>query len=148
MIIYNNFNREYFQHQAVTLAPPPLKSVRVATDRELGRIWYFRRLAIATRALNLPRREVPNWMADIIFGYEGNILRLDGTQFIISDTAIDDAFNNDDSFRWFSGFVQFADLQPPKQKPQCRIYNRLRLIELAFQIAYPDRMSRQPEMLS
>lgn len=145
MIVYNNFSREDFQPQATTFAPPPIKSVRVATGSELERIWYFRRIAIATRALNLSRREIPNWMADVIFGYQGRIVHVDGSKFFISDTAIDDAFNNDDSFRWLSGFVQFADLNPPKQKPQCRIYRRLRLIELAIQIAYPGRLIRHPE---
>jgi hypothetical protein len=148
MIIYNNFSRESYQPQAVRLAPPPLKSMGVATNWELGRIWYFRRLAIATCALNLSRREIPNWMADVIFGYDGAILNPDGTKFIISDTAIDDAFNNDESFRWLSAFLKFAELLPPKQKPQCRIYDRLRLIELALQIAYPGRLNRQPDILN
>ncbi len=29
---------------------------------------YMRRLAVAAANLDLPRREIPNWMADAIFG--------------------------------------------------------------------------------
>ena len=142
MIIYNNYNRECFQPQAASSKLAPEKAIFVATNWELSRTWYFRRMAIATRALDLPRREIPNWMADVIFGHQGPILWQDGRVFKISDTAIDDAFGNDDSFRWLSSFVQFSFDNPPRQKPQNRIYKRLRLLDLAFQIAYPGRLNR------
>lgn len=146
MIIYNNFSRENFQASVIPLTPPPSKSVVVATNRELGRVWYFRRLAIATAALDLSRREIPNWMADVIYGYDGRILCPDGSGFHISDTAIDDAFNDDADFRWLSDFVRFAFTNTPKQRPQSRIYARLRLLDLAFQIADPGRLNRCPEI--
>lgn len=141
MIIYNNFNREYFKPYATPDSPPPRKTVVVATNFELSRIWYFRRLAIATCALDLSRREIPNWIADVIFSYEGRILWPNGEEFRISDTAIDDVFGNDGSFRWISDFLKFGSLRAPRQKPQYRIIKRLRLIDLAFRIAHPNRMS-------
>ena len=115
--------------------------ITVATDDELSCKSYFRRLAIASAAvkaeLDVSRREFPNWMADVIFGYEGQLLWPHGGPFIVRDTAIDDAFNDDGSFRWLSDFLKFAEFEP-KQRPQYRVLGRLRLIDLAFRIDRPD----------
>lgn len=115
--------------------------VYVATDDELRSKFYFRRLAVATAALkidlDLSRREFPNYMADVIFGYDGKVLWRGGGTFSISDTAIDDAFNNDGSFRWLTNFVQFVE-NVPAQRPQWQVLPRLRLIDLVFQIERPD----------
>jgi len=121
---------------AVNLCPK--RKVILATNRELCRRSHFQRLAIASRALNLPRREFPNWMADTIFGFEGEFFSSEGDAFDVDDEDIDAAFNDDGSFRWLSDFLVFADL-PPRQRPQWRIIERLRLIDLAFRIAHPER---------
>lgn len=116
----------------------PFRRVMVASDDDLCRKSHFQRLAIATRALDYTRREIPNLMADIIFGFDGKILWSDGRVFIVADDAIDLAFNDDGSFRWLSDFLRFA-AEPPKQRPQERVIKRLRLIDLAFRIACPNR---------
>ncbi|MEM7777758.1 MAG: hypothetical protein AAF732_19380 [Pseudomonadota bacterium] len=116
----------------------PSRRVIVAGDADLCRKSHFQRLAIATRALEYTRREIPNVMADVIFGFDGKILRPDGRSFAIADDAIDLAFNDDGSFRWLSDFLRFA-VEPPKQRPQERLIERLRLIDLAFRIACPER---------
>lgn len=113
-------------------------TVTIAPDWQLLRKSNFQRLAMATKALELTRREIPNWVADTIFGFEGHKVSSDGTPFEVSDTDIDDAFGNDGSFRWLSDFMSFADT-PPKQNPQRRVLARLRLIDLAFRIAHPER---------
>jgi len=117
------------------------RRIVVASDRELRRRSYFRRLAMATKALlaelALSRREMPDWIADTIYAYRGEVVWPEGRPFNVSDTDIDDAFNNDGSFRWLSGFIRFADAAP-RQAPQSRILDRLRLIDLAFRIARPD----------
>jgi hypothetical protein len=122
-------------------AAHPHRSIYVASDGELCRKSYVRRLAVATVALlkelELSRRNFPNWMTDAIFGFDGEILWPHGAPFEVSDTAIDDAFNDDGSFRWISDFLRIAD-QPMKQAPQQRVLSRLRLIDLAFRIARPD----------
>lgn len=105
--------------------------IQVAADHELMRESHFRRLAIATRALNLSRREIPNWMADTIYSFHGRIIWHGGKLFELED--IDSAFNDDGSFRWLSDFMNFAG-RPPLQKPQWRVLKRLRLIDLAFRI--------------
>lgn len=117
------------------------RRIVVASDRELRRRSYFARLAMATKALqaelDISRREMPDWIADTIYEHRGEIVSPDGRPFDVSDTDIDDAFNNDGSFRWLSGFVRFAE-ESPRQAPQSRVLDRLRLIDLAFRIARPD----------
>ncbi len=62
----------------------------------------------------ISRRENPNWMADVIFGYRGSILWSHGRPFTVRDSAIDDAFNNDGSFRWL-GFLKKQFISMHKQ---------------------------------
>lgn len=114
------------------------RTVIVASDAELLRRSHFQRLATATRALGISRREIPNWIADTIYGFRGRITWPDGKPFEVDDEDIDAAFNDDGSFRWLSGFMYF-DSTDPKQNPQRRILNRLRLIDLAFRISSPVR---------
>ena len=86
--------------------PPPgrghWRKIVVAADHELMNRAYFSRLAMATAALKeelgLSRRSIPDWMADVIYGHEGEIVWPGGKAFIVSDTAIDDAFGGDGSF--------------------------------------------------
>lgn len=117
------------------------RTIVVASDAELRRRAYFRRMAMATRALmeelELSRRTFPDWLADVIYLYEGPVVLRGGNAFRVTDSAIDDAFGDDGSFRWLSDFVRFADT-PPRQAPQWRVIERLRLIDLAFKIARPD----------
>lgn len=114
------------------------RAVVVASDEELSRRSHFQRLATATRALGISRREIPNWLADTIYGFRGRITWPDGRTFEVDDEDIDAAFNDDGSFRWLSGFMYFAEFDP-RQRPQERILRRLRLIDLAFRISNPVR---------
>lgn len=125
--------------------PPPgrenWRKITVAADHELMNKAYFSRLAMATAALKeelgLSRRSIADWMADVIYGYEGKIVWPGGKLFSVSDTAIDDVFNGDGSFRWLSEFIRYGEV-PPRIMPQVRLLDRLRLIDLAFRIARPD----------
>ena len=119
---------------------PSPHPIRVASDWELRRLSYFRRLAVATANLGqeekFSRRRFADWLAEVVFFYEGEITWTDGLPYSLPDTLIDDVFGDDQSFRWLSDFVRFAK-KPPRQRPQLRILPRLRLISLAFQIAHP-----------
>lgn len=121
-------------------------------------IGYYHRLAKATatlcdeNGLSMTRRAIPNWMADCLYRDDITFIRVNGDAFEIADTAIDDAFNNDGSFRWLSDLIAFADT-PPRQAPQERLYDRLVLLALSFWVAYPeiaagfanDECLRQPQ---
>lgn len=111
-------------------------SVTVASDRQLRRRSHFQRLAIATAALEVSRRELINVISDEIYAFDGVIFWPDGRAFEIPD--IDEAFGTDGSFRWVSDFIRFAD-EPPRQLPQARVVDRLRMIDLYFRIKHPER---------
>lgn len=113
------------------------KTVVMAADYQLCRTSHYQRLAIATAAMGVSRREIPNLLADAIYCFEGTIYWPDGRIYESSDTAVDDAFGDDD-FRWLSDFIRFAD-QEPRQRPQRRVLTRLRLIDLYFRIKHPER---------
>lgn len=113
-----------------------LRTVSVATDAELRRPSHFQRLAIATAALEVSRRKLPDMIADAIYGFEGQIIWPDGTTYDLP--YIDEAFGDEGTFRWLSDFIKFA-VVPPRQVPQRRVLERLRLIDLYFRIAYPER---------
>jgi hypothetical protein len=93
----------------------------------------YHALAITTARLNLPRRKIPDWMADRLYRDDVTFAYIGGAPFILTDNAIDEAFNEDGSFRWLSDLMRFADA-PPSQAPQRRLLPRLRLLALAFAI--------------
>lgn len=114
---------------------PAALSIYVASDWELRRRSHVRRLAIALVALGLSRRGVLDWLASVIFGHIGRggvILWPHGRLFDVPDTLIDDTFT-DPSGRWLSSFGRFGD-DPPRQNPQRRVIERLRLLDLALRI--------------
>lgn len=118
-----------------------IQCVEVAMDWQLRRISHVQRLAMATAALDLSRREIPNWVTAEICNHlvrNGRICWTDGSEFPISDCIVDDAFNNDGSYRWLSDFLRFAN-SAPRQRPQKRVIARLRLIDLAFRISRRNR---------
>ena len=110
--------------------------VVVASDTELRRRAQYQRLAIATAALEVSRRELIDEISDVLYGFDGQVLNPNGSAFEMPD--IDDAFGNDGDFRWVSDFIRFAE-QPPRQRPQARVLARLRLIDLYFRITKPEQ---------
>lgn len=116
--------------------PVSKPSVTVASDRQLRSRAHFQRLAIATAALEVSRRGLIDEIADALYSYEGEFVWPDGTPYPLP--YVDDAFGDDGSFRWVSDFIRFAE-EPPRQVPQKRIIQRLRLIDLYFRIKHPQR---------
>lgn len=112
------------------------RRVYVASDRQLKRKSHFQRLAIATAAMDVSRRELINVLSETIYNFEGHLLWPEGDVYEVPD--VDDAFGDDGSFRWVSDFIRFAET-PPRQVPQGRIVERLRLIDLYFRIKHPER---------
>ncbi len=96
---------------------------------------YFHRLAIATASLNLPRRSIPDWIADGIYR-DDIVFVLHGKRVTFGDEDIEIAFNHDLSFRWLSDFVRFAE-HVPRQNPQSHVARRLQLIATAFWVHKP-----------
>ncbi len=123
--------------------PSHLHEIIVPEPEEVLTRSYYHQLAKAVADLRnadgsyMSRRSVPDWMADQLFDERVRFIREDGTLLEISDTAIDDAFNDDGTFRWLSYLVAFAE-SPPRQAPQARIAERLILLSLAFWVAHPE----------
>ena len=123
-------------------APPP-QVVTVATDDQLRSISYFQRLAIVCADLmqsrGMSRREFLDWLAETVYFFhleDGRRIEWpDGTPFPVHDCYIDDAFEPEG--RWISYLVGFEG-KLPAQKPQQRVLKRLRAIDLAVKIAFPD----------
>ena len=113
-----------------------VRTVVVASDTALRSLSHFQRLAIATAALPVSRRELPNLIADTVYSFKGKIVWPNGTPYDLPE--IDEAFGGEGSFRWVSDFIRFAE-EAPRQHPQRRIIERLRLIDLYFRIAYSER---------
>lgn len=101
---------------------------------------HAQRTAIALKNTGITRRNVPEWMATTTFGHMehgGWFEWPGGAPFEISDTAIDDSYNNEASCWWFGEFMRRAEIGF-KQTLQARLASRLRLIDLAFAIDMPD----------
>jgi hypothetical protein len=112
---------------AATTASITLPSDAVFLRREL-----YRELAVRLSRLPVSSREVPNWIADRVFFYEGEVRSVDGHLVVVGDEEIDRAFSDPD-FRWIRSFRKNAD-RPLHQQPQKRLIHRLRLIWLALEI--------------
>lgn len=106
----------------------------------------YQRIALATAKLNLPRRKIPDWMADRLYRDDVTFAFCNGAPFILTDNAIDEAFNEDGSFRWLSDLMRFADA-PPSQAPQRRLLPRLRLLALAFAVERANTPTRRASSL-
>ena len=121
-------------------APDPFgrktDAVHVAPECVLSHLVYFSRLSIATANLGMSRRKFADDIATTLFFFEGDMLWPDGTPLYLSDTCLDDAFGDDGSFRWLSEFIKRAH-QPIQRRPQNRVIERLRLIDLYFKIKHP-----------
>lgn len=96
------------------------------------------RLAMVVSALDISRRDMPNWMADQFLAFDGRGGRFiwpNGARFHLPD--IDRFFPDDGSFTWFSDLKRMA-VNPPRQLPQWRVLPRLQLLYLAIAAWRPE----------
>jgi hypothetical protein len=93
------------------------------------------------------RRSFADWLNDQLISFDGNVYDFDGN--LIWDnlseqdhfsggehchSCVDDAFNDDASFRWVSTFSNYA-VTPPKRNRLHLIQYRMELITAAFIIS-------------
>lgn len=97
-----------------------------------------RRMAMAYRAKKLPRRKILDFIADHIYLGDEIILYQGGN--VCLDADIDEVFGTDRdmSVRWMSDFLNFA-INPPRQRAQRRVINRLVLLWVALAIHNPEQ---------
>ncbi|MGA0546953.1 hypothetical protein ACO2Q1_16915 [Brevundimonas sp. VNH65] len=104
------------------------------TAKEVSEPSEMVRLANVLAGLELARRALPDWIAAQIYFFDGK-LRCSETGRIFDPEELDleNALTEDESHRWFSDFLKFAR-QPPAQRAQARVAERLRLIHVAVAI--------------
>jgi hypothetical protein len=107
------------------------RSIVIPPDDVLLDRKFQRRVAVLLASLNIPRRRIADWIADTIYGFGGKIEDSDGDRFGLYPDDVDEAFDNEGSFRWISDFVKLAD-RPSRQSPQRRVLARIRLIVLCL----------------
>lgn len=124
---------------------PPLRVV-LEDGATILSVPYLQRMQVALNALRKSRREVPNWIADVLsdFDYIGGqvLYPVPGTlralrTLIIEDDTVDAAFgsyeDHESSFRWVSDWRKSVI----KQTGQARLLPRFQLMSAAFKVAYP-----------
>lgn len=96
---------------------------------------YYRRLWMAVKNVSLPRRAWLDELADLIRDYDGEIYTEDGYHYDIP--MIDDVFGDDSDMRWM-GYYLLPDDTGHAPRMKSRKVERLQLLDLYFQIKYPD----------
>jgi hypothetical protein len=108
-----------------------MASIVIPPDHVLLSASFLKRIAALLSSLDIPRRSIPDWIADTLYEYGGSVAHASGAVFDRRSVDVDEAFGNEGSFRWISDFVRLKD-QSYKQSPQKRILARVRLIVLCL----------------
>lgn len=95
---------------------------------------YYRRLWLAVRNMNIPRRQWLDELADCFRDTEDNIYQANGNVYEIP--FIDDAFDNDPDMRWLGYYLE-ADDSGRNPRIKSRKIERLQLLDLYFHIKHP-----------
>jgi len=110
--------------------------VRIPPDKIISQPSSVRRLAMAYRSMNLPRRKVIDFVAGHLFLHENGVLHHGA--HVCFEGDLDDIFGmeRDPSGRWMGDFLNFA-VEPPRQQAQQRVLERLTLLWTALAIHSP-----------
>lgn len=108
--------------------------VVLATDAELRNEHYYKRLWIAVKNLNLPRRIWIEELATCFRDFQGKLIKASGDEYQIPD--LDEVFGDDPDMRWLGYYLE-ADTDQDLPKSTSRKLERLRLLDLYFRIQFP-----------
>lgn len=111
----------------------PKVALRLPTDQVIGSTSQMQRLARLLVCLDIPRREVPEWISNLCYSFEGRVEDSYGVPIDIDQDDLARSFNEDESYRWISDFVKWAD-RTPRQRAQERVIERLRYMTAAAAI--------------
>ena len=111
----------------------PKPAIKLPPDHVIGSTAQMQRLARLLIYIDVPRRQVKDWITNTMHGFEGYVVDGRGRDFALDDDALEAAFNeaNDKDrkdYRWISDFWKWAD-RAPRQRAQARVVERLRLIK-------------------
>jgi len=77
-----------------------MTSIVIPPDQVLLSAYFLRRIAALLASLDIPRRSIPDWIADTLYEYGGKVSHASGAHFDVHAVDVDDAFGNEGSFRW------------------------------------------------
>jgi hypothetical protein len=112
------------------------KIVRVHAREKLLGLDAIHGLADCLNVLNLPRRQVVEWLTDTLYGWVeqgGVVMSGEGDIIDIYPGIIDDAHGEDGSAIWISEQRRRA-ANPPQRRPRQTMLLRLQLYDAAFRI--------------
>lgn len=107
--------------------------VYVASDTELSNQQYYRRLWLATRNIDISRRDWPDELADAFRDTNAEYRFPSGMPYFLPD--IDEVFT-DPGMRWMSDFL-VSDPSGHSPSVYRRSKDKLRLIDLYFRVRHP-----------
>lgn len=96
---------------------------------------YYRRLWLAVRNVDIPRRDWLDELADTFRDYNGVILTPNGQRYTLP--FIDDVFGDDTDMRWL-GYYLTADATGLYPRVRTRKIERLQILDLYFRIKWPE----------
>lgn len=108
-----------------------MTSIVIPPDHVLLSASFLSRIASLLASLDIPRRSIPDWIADTLYEFGGKVSHASGDRFDVRSVDVDEAFGNEGSFRWVSDFLKLRD-GSWKQSPQKRVLARIRLIVLCL----------------
>ncbi|MFT6660687.1 MAG: hypothetical protein ACJA0K_000664 [Maricaulis maris] len=110
-----------------------IEPIVLATDDELLSMEFFRALARRVKELDRSRLGTTAWLDEKLFCWPGDIFNADGTELILYEDIVDEAYGWEESFSWNTNVKVFAE-RPPKRRPNRAILLRLKLWDAAFKI--------------
>lgn len=113
--------------------------IRIPAADILKRPSTVQRLAIAFRAMPLPRRAIVGFIGDQIYAFweADGVVVSHGHRISFIDIDLEEIFNTevDWSHRWLGRFLAFG-INPPRQQAQDRVAERLSMLWLALAIKH------------
>jgi hypothetical protein len=95
---------------------------------------YYRRLWLAVRNVEIPRRAWLDELADLIRDYDGVIYTHERLPYELP--LVDEVFGDDLDMRWL-GYYLLPDQTGAAPRMKSRKIERLQLLDMYFQVKYP-----------
>lgn len=112
----------------VSSGPKPV--LQLPPDHVIGSARQMQFLARLLIYIDMPRREVPEWVTNTFYAFEGVVIDEHGRDITLDVDKFYASFNEDEEFRWISDFLKFAHREP-RQRAQRRVMDRLRYLTAA-----------------
>ncbi len=111
------------------------RSVSLTRPSVIASEHYYRRLWLATKNLQIPRRDWLDELADTFRDYDGQIRTPSGDPYKLP--FIDEVFGDDFEMRWM-GYYLRPDVSGRYPRSKSRKIERLQLLDLYFRIKHPQ----------